>query len=164
VTEPDPTVDDPEESVEELTRLVIPVPEVAGLVPGAHIALLDPFLELAATGPGVVSELREIFAEVVPFGYVLGEVARFPSGAAYLSPSPVGVFRRIAASVRRAFPEVVGHPTSLHGAIPHLALDDVAVEVIDVPLDAHAREALLLHGTGPDPDVLARFRFGTSAA
>ena len=147
-----------------LTSLVLPVPEVADAVPDAHIALLEPFLPIEDIDEGVLAELRKIFAEVVPFGYVLGEAARFPSGAAYLPPQPVAVFRRIAQSLRRSFPEVVGHPTSLHGAIPHLALGDVAVEVLDPPLDAHAREAVLLVREDDGTRVLGRFPFGNSAA
>ncbi len=146
----------------ELTRLVIPVPEIGVL--GAHIALLDPFLEASATDEGVLGELREIFADVVPFSFVLGEPARFPSGAAYLPPQPVGVFRRIAQSLRHTFPEVIGHPTSLHGSIPHLALPDEELADVPVPLEVHAREALLVAGEGDEERVLARFTFGTSAA
>jgi hypothetical protein len=143
-----------------LTRLVIPVPEIAHDVAGAHIALLDPFLLATEVDEGVVAELREIFAELVPFAFVLGEAARFPSGAAYLPPQPVAVFRRITTSLRRTFPEVVGHPTSLHGSIPHLPLPESAVDGVPTPLEVHAREALLLHGD----QVLASFAFGTSAA
>ncbi len=145
----------------DLTRLVIPVPEVSDAVSGAHIALLDPFLPASAVDDGVISELREIFSELVPFAFVLGEAARFPSGAAYLPPQPVGIFRRITQSLRRTFPEVVGHPTSLHGSIPHLALSDAATAAVPTPLQVHAREAVLL---GPEDVVLASFRFGTSAA
>lgn len=146
----------------ERTRLVIPVPEL-GLA-GAHIAVLDPFLDATEVDEGVLGELREIFAEIVPFTFVLGEAARFPSGAAYLPPQPVGVFRRIAAKLRHTFPEVVGHPTSLHGSIPHLALEDRDAADVATPLGVHAREAMLLVGTGDDEQVLATFTFGTSAA
>ena len=155
------TADDPADDLADLTRLVVPVPEVADAVPGAHIALLDPFLPASQVDKGVIGELREIFSELVPFAFVLGEAARFPSGAAYLPPQPVGIFRRITQSLRRTFPEVVGHPTSLHGSIPHLALSDEAMDVVPTPLEVHAREAVLL---GPDGAVLATFRFGTSAA
>ncbi len=146
---------------DDLTRLVIPVAEISDVVPGAHIALLDPFLPASQVDEGLLGELREIFSELVPFPFVLGEAARFPSGAAYLPPQPVGVFRRITQSLRRTFPEVVGHPTSLHGSIPHLALDDEAADAVPTPLEVHAREAVLL---GPGDAVLARFQFGTSAA
>ncbi len=149
-----------EQEPDGLTRLVLPVPQLPD-VAGAHIALLDPFLPVSAVDAGVVGELREIFSELVPFAFVLGEPARFPSGAAYLPPQPVGVFRRISASLRRTFPEVIGHPTSLHGSIPHLPLSDEALETVTTPLEVHAREAMLL---GPDGAVLARFQFGTSAA
>jgi hypothetical protein len=144
----------------DLTRLVLPVPEVSGMA-GAHIALLDPFLPSWQVDAGVLGELREIFSELVPFAFVLGEPARFPSGAAYLPPQPVGIFRRITNSLRHTFPEVVGHPTSLHGSIPHLPLSDEALDAVTTPLEVHAREAVLL---GPDGAVLGTFQFGTSAA
>jgi hypothetical protein len=143
-----------------LTRLVIPVPEIAHDVTGAHIALLDPFLEAGAVDAGVLAELREIFADLVPFAFVLGEAARFPSGAAYLPPQPVAVFRRISSSLRQAFPEVIGHPTSLHASIPHLALTEESVADVPTPLEVHAREAILLEGDR----VIATFGFGESAA
>ena len=144
-----------------LTRLVIPVAEVSDLVAGAHIALLDPFLLASQVDAGVVSELGEIFADVVPFPFVLGDVARFPSGAAYLPPEPVAPFRRIAGTLRRTFPEVIGHPTSLHGSIPHLPIGDEAADLTPTPLEVHAREAVLLASDGA---VIATFEFGTSAA
>jgi hypothetical protein len=91
---------------------------------------------------------------------VLGEAARFPSGAAYLPPQPVAVFRRISSSLRQAFPEVIGHPTSLHASIPHLALTEESVADVPTPLEVHAREAILLEGDR----VIATFGFGESAA
>ena len=51
------------------TRLVVPVPELAHLVGGAHIALLDPFLATAEVDEGVVGELREILAEIRTSGF-----------------------------------------------------------------------------------------------
>src|ERR1700712_1567062 len=44
---------------ERRTRLVLPVPELDSTVPGAHIVLLDPFLDVEAVDDGVVAELRE---------------------------------------------------------------------------------------------------------
>jgi 2'-5' RNA ligase superfamily protein len=131
-------------------------------VPGAHIVLLAPFLDVEAVDEGVVTELREFFAELTPFAYVLTDAAEFPGGQRYLPPQPVGVFRRITHSLRRTFPEVIGRATSLDTVVPHLSLpDDVEVPT---PLEVHAREALLLHGPDPDPRTLATFRFGESAA
>jgi len=143
---------------ETRTRLVVPVPEVAETVPEAQIALLDPFLRVDQVDEGVLAELREFFAGMVPFAYVLGDPARFPSGASYLPPQPVGTFRRMTYGLRRAFPEVVAPATSLDTVIPHLALPEGAV--VRTPLAVHAREARLLHGD----DVLATFGFGTFAA
>ena len=143
---------------ETRTRLIVPVPEVAETVPEAQIALLDPFLRVDQVDEGVLAELREFFAGMVPFAYVLGDPARFPSGASYLPPQPVGTFRRMTHGLRRAFPEVVAPATSLDTVIPHLALPEGAV--VRTPLEVHAREARLLHAD----DVLATFGFGTSAA
>ncbi len=109
----------------------------------------------------MVAELREFFADLTPFAYVLTDVAEFPGGQRYLPPQPVGVFRRITHSLRRTFPEVVGPATSLDTVVPHLSLPD-GVEV-PTPLEVHAREALLLRG-GPGTPPLATFGFGTSAA
>jgi hypothetical protein len=150
---------------ERHTRLVLPVPELEATVPGAHIVLLAPFLEVAAVEPGVVAELREFFADLTPFAYVLNEVVEFPEGRRYLPPQPVGVFRRITHSLRHTFPEVVGPATSLETVVPHLSLPE-GIEV-PTPLEVHAREALLVHDTsplGPRTTTLATFRFGTSAA
>ncbi len=141
------------------TRLVVPVPEIAARVAGAHITLLDPFLDAEDVDDGVIAELRELFADLVPFAYVLGEPARFPDGESYLPPQPVNVFRRITHSLRRAFPEVIGSMTSLDTVIPHLSLPEDAD--VPTPLEVHAREALLLDEAGV---LLATFRFGTSAA
>ena len=156
-----PVTDD--ESEPSATRLVLPVPEVEQQVPGAHIAMLDPFLPATEVDEGVIAELRELFAEIVPFEFVLGEPARFPSGASYLPPQPVGVFRSITHMLRRSFPEVSGPAPSLYSAIPHLPLpdDDMVLASIRTPVQGHAREARLL---GPDDAVLGTFRFGTSAA
>ena len=144
------------------TRLVVPVDEIVARVPGAHIALLDPFLPADDVDDGVVSELRELFAEVVPFAYVLGEPAWFPDGEQYLPPQPVLVFRRITHSLRRAFPESIGPATSLDTVVPHLSVPEESD--VPTPLEVHAREAHLLVGRGENETVLATFRFGTSAA
>jgi hypothetical protein len=144
------------------TRLVVPVAEIAARVPGAHIPLVDPFLASDEVDDGVLNELRELFAELVPFAYVLGEPARFPDGEQYLPPQPVTVFRRLTHSIRRAFPESVGPATSLDTVVPHLWVPESAD--VPTPLEVHAREALLLVGRGDNESVLATFTFGTSAA
>lgn len=144
------------------TALVIPVPEAGGLVADAHIALLDPFLADTQIDDGVLAELRELFGEVVPFPFVLGETARFPSGSAYLPPQPVAVFRRIIHQLRRTFPELVGPAATLDAFVPHLPVPDGTV--VRHPIEAHARETQL-RLLGPDGmRVVATFRFGTSAA
>ena len=141
---------------------MVPVAEISARVPGAHITVLDPFLAFDDVDDGVVAELREIFAELVPFAYVLGEPAHFPDGERYLPPQPVTVFRRITHTLRRAFPETVGPATTLDTVIPHLSVPEASD--VPTPLEVHAREALLLVGRGENETLVATFRFGTSAA
>jgi hypothetical protein len=141
------------------TRLVVPVAEIVARVPDAHITLVDPFLDAEDVDDGVIAELRELFADLVPFGYVLGDPARFPNGVEYLPPQPVNVFRRIIHRLRRAFPEVIGPATSLDAVVPHLSLPEA--HDVPTPLEVHAREAVLLGDGGVS---IATFRFGTSAA
>ena len=141
------------------TRLVVPVAEIAARIPGAHVALLDPFLPAVDVDEGVLAELRELFADLVPFAFVLGEPARFPSGASYLPPQPVTAFRRLTQRLRRAFPEVICPATSLDTVVPHVSVPEECD--VPTPLEVHAREAVLLDD---DDTVLARFEFGTSAA
>ena len=143
------------------TRVVLLVPEVAARVARAEVVLLDPFLPADQVDAGVVEELRDLFADVVPFSYVLGEPTRFPGGGAYLPPRPVAAFRSIIGSLRRAFPEAARRTRAFDTEVPHLALPDDAVNAVAAPVEAHAREAALLASDGT---VLATFGFGTSAA
>jgi hypothetical protein len=143
------------------TRVVLLAPEVASLVPHAHVVLLDPFLPEDQLGEGVVEELRDLFADVVPFTYVLGEPTRFPGGGAYLPPRPFAAFRSIVVSLRRAFPEASGRTRTFDAEVPHLPLPEEAVKEVTGAVEGHAREAALL---APDGAVLATFAFGTSAA
>jgi hypothetical protein len=144
------------------TALVLPVPEASSVVDDPHIVLLAPFLPVDQVDDGVLAELRQFFAEVVPFAFVLGEVARFPGGTPYLPPQPVTVFRRMTHALRQHFPEAAPTATNLETWVPHLRVgEDVGTSG---PIEAHAREALLLV-TDPDGTrVMTTFRFGTSAA
>ena len=144
------------------TALVLPVPEAGSVVDDPHIVLLSPFLPVDQVDDGVLAELGQFFAEVVPFTFVLGEVARFPGGTPYLPPQPVTVFRRLTHALRQHFPEAVPAATRLETWTPHLRVDEDPET--SGPIEAHAREALL-RVTDPDGTrVLATFRFGTSAA
>lgn len=144
------------------TTLVVPVPEVASLVPDPAIALFDPFLPRHLVDEGVLRELTDLFAAVVPFTFVLGDAARFPSGGRYLPPQPTAGFRHLSHDVRREFSEVLPSTHSLEAAMPHLAVPE-EVEVPG-PVTAQARRAELRVGEQGREDVLAVFRFGTSAA
>ncbi len=142
------------------TALVIPVPAAEAVTGTPWVTLVDPFLSLAQIDEGVLDELEEFFAGVTSFAFALGEPARFPDGPSYLPPQPVAAFRRIAAELRRAFPEVVTASPAFDANVAHLIVPD---GVSSAPIETHAREARLLLKDGQDR-VLAAFPFGTSAA
>lgn len=144
------------------TALVIPVPELSASVPDPTIALFDPFLPRHLLEDSVLRELTELFASAVPFTYELGEPARFPSGRRYLPPRPTTGFRHLTHELRHEFPELVAPTQSLVAVVPHLALPE-GIEVVR-PVNARARQAELRVGEPGADEVLAVFRFGTSAA
>ena len=126
---------------------MVPVDEIVARVPGAHIALLDPFLAADDVDDGVMAELREMFAELVPFAYVLGEPARFPDGEQYLPPQPVD---RVPPDHAQPAP---GLPRDGRSAPPRSTPSSPISRcprsrVVPTPLEVHAREALLLVGRG----------------
>ena len=147
---------------QERTTLVLPVPEAAGVVPDPYLTLLDPFLPAALVDDGVLTELREFFAGLVPFPFVLGEQTRFPGGGSYLPPQPLAVFRRVIHELRRAFPELAGAATTLDTFVPHLRIGEGIV--VPRAVEAHARETQLWVGGPYGGRLRATFEFGTSAA
>lgn len=147
------------------TALVLPVREAEVFGPRAHLSLLDPFVPAHQVDRHLLHELEHLFSEVVPFGFTLAEVARFPTGESYLSPDPTGELRRLAQRLRQTFPEL-DRDRELADVIPRLMLDIDADEARDrLPVEAHAVEAQLVqHLEHDEVRVLATFSFGTTAA
>lgn len=172
------------------TAVVIPVleadpivrartePGSAGWIPEeqaaiAHITVLAPFVPPAAIDDGVLAELDRFFADVTPFGFVLSAVCEFPDGPLYLSPEPAAAFRRLTQQLHRVFPECPPYGGAFDEVVPHLSVpaapgEDLATLTAalgpQLPLQAHAVEALLLHVEEENTHVIATFPFGTSAA
>jgi hypothetical protein len=139
----------------------------------AHITLLGPFADLADIDDGLVSELRDFFADVLPFAYRLTGISEFPGGTTYLSPQPSAPFRQLTHELHRRFPEFPPYGGQFDDVIPHVSVpipDDEDVDTLRfelgprLPIDAHAREASLLWWEPGKVRSLETFTFGTTAA
>ena len=169
------------------SALIVPVPAADWLLAGrrqeehsraagqevpAHVTLLAPFAPREELSDGVIGELADLFADVVPFSFGLDEVTRFPDGPVYLAPEPAAPFRQLTLELTRLFPEYPPYEGEFEDLTPHVTvpLHD-GEELADVarlvaargPLRAYAQEAVLLW-VEDEPEVVARFRFGTTAA
>jgi hypothetical protein len=158
--------------------LVVPLPGLVSVVPplsrGAvvpHIPLVDPFADPPRIDEGVLAELRDYFADVVPFAVRLTELSQYPGGSAYLAPDPTAPFRHLTQGLLRLFPELPRRRPSFE-LVPHLAVElppgedlELLREQLDpwLPVATLARQAALwLQDDGVR--TLATFPFGTSAA
>ena len=146
--------------------LVVPVPEAVGVVPDAHITLLSPFATKEELTDGLLGELEEFFADVVPFAFRLTDLAQFPGGTLYLSPEPVAPFRSMTHELHRLFPEYPPYGGQFDDVIPHLSVPaTTADEAVRMPITANAR-GVQLWWLNDDRtiEVLETFPFGTTAA
>ena len=170
------------------TAVVIPVPEAAPVVDPwrertcndkpsigipAHVTLVFPFVPAGAVDPAAREALAAIVGAVPRFAFVLHETRRFRE-TLYLAPEPPEPFVRLTEAIVRRFPahppyegafdEVVPHVTVAHGGTALLDEADASVRGL-LPLDAVAREALVLEEVEPDWGhwhVRARLPLGAS--
>jgi hypothetical protein len=149
------------------------VPERRGLLVPAHVTLLTPFVPLPDLTDGVVSELADLFGDVVPFPFRLRQVCQFPDGTVYLAPDPAAPFRQLTSAIGRAFPEHPPYEGRFDSVVPHVTVplaEGEGVTTVEAlmaehgPVDAHAREAQLVWIVGPDLEVVESFPFGVTAA
>jgi 2'-5' RNA ligase len=173
------------------SALIVPVPELESVVRPrlerrspeylfpepddvhAHITLLAPFAPAHGLDDGVLGELRSLFADVTTFPYSLTRIAEFPGGTTYLTPEPAGPFRQLTHELWRRFPEYPPYGGEFDDVVPHLTVPVPDGETADtvrfelqprLPIEAHAREAVLFSFEPGAFRVLARFGFATSAA
>jgi 2'-5' RNA ligase len=171
--------------------LLVPVPEAEhvvrprlerrspGLLPPdpeetvAHITLLGPFADLAEIDDGLVSELRDFFADVLPFPFRLTGISEFPGGTVYLAPAPSMPFRQLTHELARRFPEFPPYGGAFDEVVPHVSVSIPDGEDADslrfeleprLPITAHAREATLFWWEPGKSRTLETFTFGTTAA
>jgi len=146
-----------------ITGVVLMVPEARAITPSAHITVLAPFGKDHDPSAGELADVEEFFAEQAPFDFRLTEVCTFPDGTRYLAPDPVTRFSRLTHGLHQVFPEYPPYEGRFDIVVPHLTIpDDAAVGTL--PIQAHAREATLLHFEDGVFTELASFPFGTSAA
>jgi len=146
-----------------ISGVVLMVPEARGLSPSAHITILAPFGADKAPTRSELDELEKFFGDQSPFDYQLTQVCEFPDGIRYLSPEPVIRFSRLTHALHQLFPEYPPYDGKHDLVIPHLTIPD-DVPVSELPIQAHARAATLLHFEDGEFTELATFPFGTSAA
>ncbi|MGN6252421.1 MAG: 2'-5' RNA ligase family protein [Marmoricola sp.] len=146
-----------------IAGIVVPVPELEGFVPWAHITLLTPFGRDAEPSADEIAEVARFCADVTPFDFALTELAAFPSGSRYLCPAPAATFSRLTHRLHRLFPEYPPYAGSFDVVVPHLTVPS-EVELPALPLPCHARVAALLHHDENGFNVRETFPFGTRAA
>ncbi|MGY2876873.1 hypothetical protein ACVW00_004063 [Marmoricola sp. URHA0025 HA25] len=146
-----------------ITGVVLMVPEARSIVPTAHITILAPFGKDQAPTPGELIDVGQYFADQPPFGYELTQVCTFPDGTRYLSPEPGSAFSRLTHGLHQLFPEYPPYDGRYDLVIPHLTIPDDAV-VDRLPIQAHVREATLVHIEDGVLSELEAFPLGTSAA
>lgn len=139
----------------------------------AHITLLGPFTDPGDIDAGVISELRDFFADVLPFAFELTSICEFPSGTTYLSPEPAAPFRTLTHELAKRFPEFPPFGGRFDDVVPHLSVpipegEDPGQLRFELehrlPIGAHAREAALFWSEPGRSRTLETFEFGTTAA
>ncbi|HEX7717263.1 MAG TPA: 2'-5' RNA ligase family protein [Marmoricola sp.] len=146
-----------------ITGVVLMVPEARAIVPTAHITILAPFGKDQQPTPAELDDVAEFFADQTPFDFRLTEVCTFPDGGRYLSPDPAARFSRMTHALHHLFPEYPPYEGRFDIVVPHLTIPDDA-DVGMLPIQAHAREATLVHVEQGVFTELATFPLGTSAA
>lgn len=146
-----------------ITGVVFMVPEARAIVPSAHITVLAPFGKDQDPTSGELADVEAFFAEQPPFSFQLTQVCTFPDGLRYLSPEPAAPFSRLTHGLHQVFPEYPPYEGKFDLVVPHLTIPDDAT-VGSLPINAHAREATVLHIEGGTFTEIATFPLGASAA
>jgi 2'-5' RNA ligase len=169
------------------TGLIVPVPEVEGLVlpyrqlfdPSApegmpaHITLLYPFKPPEQIEQADREALRAVFASAAPFRLTFHETRRFP-GVLYLAPEPEEPLRGLTQKIWHRFPGFPPYAGAFPEAVPHLTVAQLADETqlqmvaeefgrlcaTRLPIHAHVREARLMTTLGRGWQTAQKFRLG----
>jgi hypothetical protein len=114
------------------------------------VTVLYPFVPARRAGPELTEALRETFAPLAPFDFVLTELRRFP-GVLYLAPEPAAPFVALTEACVARWPEHPPYAGAYAEVIPHLSLaeGDEPPGAADratsaLPLPARAEEVWLM--------------------
>lgn len=102
----------------------------------AHVTLLYPFAP--DPGPGIVAELRRLFAGVAAFDLTFSRVDSFGDEVLYLAPDQAEECRRLTLALARRWPDWPPYGGQFPDITPHLTLIDHP----DRELHARARRAV----------------------
>ena len=87
------------------------------------MTLLFPFKPPAAITGSVIDGLRQCFAGLPAFDFVLASASRFPA-TLYLAPEPVEPFRQLTLAICKQHPETPPYAGRHPDIVPHLSLAD----------------------------------------
>jgi hypothetical protein len=119
---------------------------------------LWPFVPAARIDDALLAHLHSFFEATESFTFALRTAARFP-GTLYLLPEPADRFAHLTRLVFEAYPEHPPYEGAFDAIVPHLTtaegngqvLAEAEAEVLlQLPIVARAREALLLEEIQPD--------------
>jgi 2'-5' RNA ligase len=163
------------------TALVVEVPEAAAAVDGwrertsaakpsngvpPHVTILFPFVPAAGVADELLHGLQALFAGFPSFRFELRDCRHFPA-VLYLAPEPPEPFVSLTEAVAAAYPEFPPYEGVFDSIVPHLTAAEGEPAVLGraerdvrqwLPIDAEAREILLLEELDPD---LVRWRVHT---
>lgn len=156
-------------------RLVVPVPELAEVLPDAVVGFLAWSGGIDTAGAGPVREpvldpvldrrLAAFIGDRVGFDYALTTLSTFPDGGEYLPPSPALGFRRLGHHLHKEFRAQTPMGDFASALVPHLVVPTAPGPrqglLERLPVRCHAAEVWVQTTDGA---VLARYAFGTSAA
>lgn len=137
----------------------------------AHVTILFPFVPATQVDGTVLADLRELFASLPSFRFMLDRVERFGEDVVWLHPEPSEPFAQITAAVVSKWPEHPPYEGVFDAVVPHLTVAEGDAELYELieqdlaptlPVDATAGEIVLI---AEDRDgrwrERARFPLGT---
>lgn len=143
-------------------QLVVPVPELAGVLPDPAVGFL---LWTGALDAALDRQLAAFVGDRAGFDYALATLSTFPDGTEYVPPASAVGFRRLGHHLHKEFRAQTPMGDLGSALVPHLAVPTAPGPrqglLERLPLHCHAAEVWL---RTPDGEVLARYPFGTSAA
>jgi 2'-5' RNA ligase len=92
----------------------------------AHITLLYPFAPLERFDETLLPTLRELFASVPRFDFVLGPVGWFDGRVLFLRPQPADPFVQLTRVLQHQFPEYPPYGGAFEEVLPHLTVAEDA--------------------------------------